>query len=553
MSKLFCLLIAAAMVVIPCSFTSTQAQTEILVKTLTHFIQVPAETSPQSSGNISLAATLYQPRFLAAGPAVIYIHGFGGRRLTGTDNLAFYIAAAGYTVLSYTARGFGEGESGGRVTIVGPDEMNDLRQVIDWLMDDPDDVISPRVTRIGVVGGSYGGGHALQIASDPRVAAVVALIGWTDLEQALYPNGVINYKLGIGQFYSGLERQTGSAPFYNYDRLLFEMFDTGAEGNALSQQVKQALAARSIAERGSDGRLVLKGSRLPTAPTFIIQSWDDYLFPSTQVTDIFDEITATKQIYMGRTGHPPGGHDFAAEETYIGAQALRWFDHHLRGIGGRDSENIASAPVPFIGQVYTTRDFPSDRLAFYLKAGGTLSRKKKKGNEGQESAGGIFHRNRIRSSRLGVEIPSQSDMLSGSVESAGQLPRRLVYTSAPLDSDVEMLGASDLSLFVSSVTSADFDLIVRMYDVAPDGTESEVTVGVTRVTGLGTGEVRRVKFRDFGDHWVFGRGHSIRLKVTNLDFPDFRPPGANDERASEFTIHNSRAFLSSIKLPVRAR
>ncbi|HET8676594.1 MAG TPA: CocE/NonD family hydrolase [Blastocatellia bacterium] len=553
MSKLFCLLIAAAMVVIPCSITSTQAQTEILVKTSTHFIQVPAGTSPQSPGNISLAATLYQPRFLAAGPAVIYIHGFGGRRLTGDDNLAAYIAAAGYTVLSYTARGFGEGESGGRVTIAGPDEINDLKQVIDWLMDDPDDVISPRVTRIGVVGGSYGGGHSLQIASDPRVAAVVPLIGWTDLEQALYPNGVINYKLGIGQFYSGLERGTGSAPFYNYDRLLFEMLDMGAEGRALSQEVKQALAARSVAERGPDGRLVLKGSRQPTAPIFIIQSWDDYLFPSTQVTDIFDQITETKQIYMGRTGHPPGGHEFAAEEAYIGAEALRWFDHHLRGIGGRDSENVASAPAPFTGLVDTMRDFPSDRLNFYLKAGGTLSRKKKKGNEGQESAGGIFHRNRIRSSRLGAELPTQSDMLSGSVESVSPLPRRLVYTSIPLDSDVEMLGASDLSLFVSSNTSADFDLIVRMYDVAPDGTESEVTVGATRVTGLGTGEVRRVKFRDFGDHWIFGRGHSIRLKVTNIDFPDFRPPGANDERVSEFTIHNSRAFLSSIKIPVRKR
>src|SRR5688572_31906541 len=122
-------------------------------------------------------------------------------------------------------------------------------------------------------------------------------------------------------------------------------------------------------------------------------------------------------------------------------------------MGGRDSENIASAPVPFTGQIYTTTEFPSNRLSLYLKAGGTLSRKKKKGNEGQESAGGIFHRNRIRSSRLGAELPSQSDMLSGSVESVRQLPRRLVYTSAPLDSEVEMLGASDLSLFVSSTTS----------------------------------------------------------------------------------------------------
>src|SRR5688572_31465549 len=121
-------------------------------------------------------------------------------------------------------------------------------------------------------------------------------------------------------------------------------------------------------------------------------------------------------------------------------------------MGGRDSENIASAPVPFTGQIYTTTEFPSNRLSLYLKAGGTLSKKKKKGNEGQESAGGIFHRNQIRSSRLGAEIPSQSDMLSGTVERAGQLPRQLVYTSAVMDSDVEMLGASDISLFVSSET-----------------------------------------------------------------------------------------------------
>ncbi len=553
MTKLFCLLIAAAMAVMLGSSPSAHAQTEILVKTSTHFIDVPAGASLQSSGTIRLAATLYQPRFLAAGPAVIYIHGFGGRRLTGTDNLAFFIAAAGYTVISYTARGFGEGESGGHVTLVGPDEINDLKQVINWLLDDPDDVITPRVTRIGVIGGSYGGGHSFQIASDPRVAAAVPLIGWTDLEQALYPNGVINYRQGIGQFFSGLERQTSSAPFYNYDRLLFEMFDTAADGRALSQEIKQALAARSIAELGPDGREVLKSSRQPTAPIFIIQSWDDHLFPSTQVTDVFAQIKAPKQIYLGRTGHPPGGNEYAGEETYIGTQALRWFEHHLRGIGGKDSKNIASAAVPFNGLVLTTTEFPTDRLALYLKAGGSLSKKKKKGNEGQETAGGIFHRNRIRSSRLGAEIPSQSDMLSGTVESIGQMPRRLVYTFGPLDSDIEALGASDLSLFVSSTTSSDFDLIVRSYDVAPDGTETAVTVGVARVTGLAPGEVRRVKFRDFGDHWIFRRGHSIRLKVANIDFPDFRPPGANDELPSEFTIHNSRAFLSSIKIPVRAR
>jgi predicted acyl esterase len=65
--------------------------------------------------------------------------------------------------------------------------------------------------------------------------------------------------------------------------------------------------------------------------------------------------------------------------------------------------------------------------------------------------------------------------------------------------------------------------------------------------------VRRVTFRDFGDDWVFRAGHSLRLKVSNIDFPDFRPPGANDNVASAITIHTGKNFRSKIVLPLRTR
>ena len=76
-------------------------------------------------------------------------------------------------------------------------------------------------------------------------------------------------------------------------------------------------------------------------------------------------------------------------------------------------------------------------------------------------------------------------------------------------------------------------------------------MGATRVIGLTPGEIRRVTFRDFGDDWVFAAGHSLRLKVYNIDFPDFRPPGANDNVPSEITIHTGKAFPCSMRLPVR--
>ena len=551
--KIFSLLILLALVMGPCLPPASRASAGLLVDESTHFIEVPGGSF--GSEPLRLAATLYQPRFFPSAPAVIYIHGWGGRRLEGEDNLAYYVAAAGYTVLSYTARGFGEGESGGRATLAGPDELNDLGRVIDWLTNDPDHAIGPRVTKIGVIGGSYGGSHSFQISSDARVSAVVPLVGWTDLEQALFPNGTINYRLGIGEFYSGLERQTGQPPFYNYTQLEFDIFDAAAEGRLPDDGVRQQLRARSIAQKNDDGLEVLDQSRQPRAPTFIIQSWDDYLFPSTQVLDVFAQITAPKQIYLGRQGHPPEGHSYEGEELYIATQVLRWFDRYLRGFGPKDSRSVTSAPAPFSVLPFTAKQFPSDdisSMSLFLKPGGIL-KNKKKGSDQPETAGGVFRPERVRSSRHGAEIPSQSDMLSGRAEALLTAPRRLEYTLPTWDRETEMIGSSEYTLYVSSATSAGVDLIVRTFDVAPDGTETEVTVGTTRVTGLSPGEVRRVTFRDYGDDWVFQAGHSLRIKISNIDFPAFRPPGANDNVPSEITIHNGKNFPSRMKLPVRVR
>lgn len=556
MLKCVSLLIAITLLLVSFPATGARASADILVDVSTHFIQVPASTTAQGNDRISLAATLYQPRFFPAAPAVIYIHGWGGHRLMGEDNLAYYISAAGYTVLSYTARGFGNGESGGRVGLAGPNELNDLKHVIDWLVNDTDGVIGPRVTKLGVIGGSYGGGHSFQIANDPRVSAVIPLVGWTDLESSLFPNGAINYRLGLGEFYGGLNTGIGTPPFYNYDQLEFGIFDAAAEGRAPEGSVKADLAARSIAARDADGREILKSSRQPTTPVFIIQSWDDYLFPSTQVLDVYAQITAPKQIYLGRHGHPPGGNSSDPEDVYIGGEVLRWFNHYLWGVGGTDSKKVATAAEPasiFLPASYSQFP-PADATTqpLFLKAGGLLTRKKKKDNV-EESAGGIFHPNLIRSTRLGAEIPPKGDMFSATVDGAGSVPRALVYTSSPFESDTEVMGPSEFTIYVSSSTSPSLDLVTRVFDVAPDGSATEVTVGVMRVAGLSAGEFTRVVFRDFGDDWIFRAGHSLRVKVTNIDFPDFRPPGANDNQLSVFTVRTGKKFPSAVRLTVRNR
>src|SRR6185295_4139618 len=118
-------------------------------------------------------------------------------------------------------------------------------------------------------------------------------------------------------------------------------------------------------------------------------------------------------------------------------------------------------------------------LSLFLKPGGTLSRKKK-GPDEPGTAGGVFRPAAVRSSRLGTDIPTQSEMLSGHADAIASVPAKLSYTFAPWETATEMLGSSEFTLYVSSATSTEVDLIARTYDVAPDGTETEVTVGVMR-------------------------------------------------------------------------
>ena len=93
----------------------------------------------------------------------------------------------GYNVLTWDPRGFGV--SGGEATINAPQvEGRDVRALIDRMAEQPqvklDRMGDPRV---GMTGGSYGGGIQLSTAGiDRRVDAIVPVVSWHSLETSLY-------------------------------------------------------------------------------------------------------------------------------------------------------------------------------------------------------------------------------------------------------------------------------------------------------------------------------------------------------------------------------
>jgi predicted acyl esterase len=103
----------------------------------------------------------------------------------------------------------------------------------------------------------------------------------------------------------------------------------------------------------------------------------------------------------------------------------------------------------------------------------------------------------------------------------------LVYDTAPLEEDVEILGLPKALLRVAADVPR-VDWYARVNDVAPDGT-------VTQVAGAGMNGAHRVSAREpkaiepdqpfpleiemHFTSWVFPKGHRIRLAVSNAQWP----------------------------------
>src|SRR4051812_26185590 len=172
-------------------------------------VRIAVVDGPDGDQHVSLDATFFPPAGSGAAPAVLLAHGFGGSKLSVRDQ-AERLAAGGYAVLTWSARGFGR--STGEIALNSPDyEVKDVRQLVDWLAKRPDVRLDAAGDpRVGIAGGSYGGAIALLAAAyDDRIDAIAPQITWYDLADALFPdatgagpaNGVFK-RMWAGIFFS---------------------------------------------------------------------------------------------------------------------------------------------------------------------------------------------------------------------------------------------------------------------------------------------------------------------------------------------------------------
>ncbi|WP_345345872.1 alpha/beta fold hydrolase [Rhodococcus olei] len=322
-------------------------------------VTVPTAESPGSGNSISIDARLYVPRHTPA-PAVLLAHGFGGSKETLADQ-ASDLAADGFVVLAYSARGFGA--STGSITLDDPDrEVADARTLVDWLAARPEvERDGPGDPRIGVTGASYGGALALMLAgTDPRIDAVAASITWNDLGQALFPNRGV-----VPDSAAAPPAPTPAASPYGGPGVLARgwagiFFGAGASGagqpgippdgpcGRFDPAICLAYAPAAESGRPTPELLAMLREHSPasvadriTAPTLLLQGQQDTLFGLDQADGTARQIAATGTPVQVRWF--PGGHDTGGDSASSRAAAAAFLADRLRD----EQPSTPGAPLPF--------------------------------------------------------------------------------------------------------------------------------------------------------------------------------------------------------------
>jgi len=145
-------------------------------------------------------------------------------------------------------------------------------------------------------------------------------------------------------------------------------------------------------------------------------------------------------------------------------------------------------------------------------------------------------------------------------------PDVLVYTTGPLESDVEVTGPVRLELYASS-SAVDTDFTAKLLDVHPDGFSQRLCDSMVRArfrsgylepeSRLVPGAVTAFEIDMWSTSHVFKAGHRIRLQVSSSAFPKYDRnlnTGAPIATATEMatavnSVWHTRDYPSHLVLP----
>ena len=488
-----------------------------------HGVRLVRTSIPMPDG-VQLAATLYMPADLKPGARVPALLEYLPYRKDDDDAVSdyghhAYFARHGYVGARVDIRGFGNSGGVQPPREYSAQEQQDGERVIAWLARQP-----WSNGKVGMLGISWGGFNSIQMAMrrPPALKAILAVAATEALftEDVHYMDGIMH----VDEFEVSMDLDQGRSGAPNFpldeDTLAKRMDSTPWSLDYFRHQ-----------RNGAFWRAPIRRLEDIHVPCFLIGGLQDGYRNS--IVRMLERVPAPVHAWVG-----PWNHDFPNGSIYGPRvewrdQAVRWFDHWLKGIDNgvehdpkvvfyqQQGHSPGAEPQDVPGE-WRADSWPPAGLksvSWFLAPNHQLTQ--------APAAAATDHLRYVPSA--GVEAGFWwGELLSD------QRPvdaYSLTYDSPPLDEDVAMLGRAHVRLYASADAPL-ADWFVRLEDVAEDGRVTAITgaglngaqrQSTDRPEALVPGTEYRLDLDLYLSSWVWTHGHRIRVAVSNAQWPMLWP------------------------------
>jgi putative CocE/NonD family hydrolase len=547
---------------------STMTVTSLLVSRWMHLppaytpdVVVTRDIQVPMPDGVILLADHYSSRNGIRQPTILIRSPYGRRGLFGAFSARFY-AERGYQVLIQSCRG--TGGSGGEFRYAR-NEHDDGLATIEWIK--RQDWFSGE---LAMVGASYLGFVQWAVAADagPELKALVPQITAADFGHVRFQGGSFTLETSLG-WSTMMATYASSGLGMN---MLLGMFGRSRRLEKAYRHLPLGEADRIIIGHPTKlfQNLLLHGpdddywkpidfsARVGevTIPIYLMGGWYD-IFLDWQLKDYQALRAAGKHPYL-LIG--PWVHGDTSSYSTMTRETLAWLQAHLKGNTGK----LREAPVRlFVMGANQWRNFsdwppPAQNERWYLQPGAALA----------PTSPPISEPDRYRYDPADP-TPAVGGNSLGSRKHMGAKDNRklearsdvLVYTSAILDHEVEVIGPITADLYVrSSLQHTDF--FARLCVVEPSGKSINLCDGIIRLTPdniapQADGSLN-LQIHLWPTAYHFRRGQCIRLQVSSGAHPRFvRNPGTGETlatatklQAAEQSVYHDPEHPSAILLPV---
>ncbi len=496
-------------------------------------------------------------------PVVGIYHGWGGSKITPSSATAQRWLTKGYAVFSITDRGWGSscGKPSSPANTLKPPpcergyihllsrryEVRDAQTLLGKLADEG--VINPQ--QIGATGGSYGGGMSLELGSlkdrvelengslipweSPggkplKIAATAPEFPWSDIAQALQPNGsTLDYVADapyngiLGDHRFGIEKDswnaglflTGASSGYyaptsaNDPEANIQNWhtfnNTGGpyDGQALAIQQEQQLPIHSA---------YYTNMSEPPSPALMENGWNDDLFPVDETVKYYNKVRATypnqaMQLFYFDLGHNPRSATTlsTSDATKFQAAQNAWFAYYVKGEGSEPAE--AHGGVTAI-------------TSFCPQSAGGSGTEFKAPNWASLAPGEIRFNSPAEQTVQAPGTATANPFVSGTVcttQPDANNASAAEYKSNEAPTGGYTLAGSTTVIAEISTPAANDQLIARLYDEnIAGGTEQLIGRQTYRPLNPGGGFSKQI-FQLHPQAWKVEPGHAVKLELMVAD------------------------------------